>query len=72
MQCNIISYSYHVVHYIPMTYFVTGNLYFLIPFTHFHLPSNALPVMATTNLFSVSESGVLFCFDCFLFFIFHI
>ena len=33
----------------------------MILFTHFHLPSNALPVMATTNL--LFESGVLFCVD---------
>lgn len=35
MQNCIVKYSHHVVHYIPMTYFVTGNLYLLTPFTHF-------------------------------------
>ena len=35
MQHSIINYSHHVVHYIPRTYSITGNVYLLSPFTQF-------------------------------------
>lgn len=41
-----INYSHHDTHYIPVTfYFITGSLYFLIPFYPFH-PS---PISASGN-----------------------
>ena len=50
---NIIDYFLHAIYDIPVTYFITGNLYCLIPFitfAQFHIPS----FLKTTSLFSQS------------------
>ena len=57
-----VNYSHYAVHYIPMSYFITGRLCLLTAFTH-HTHS---PPMATTNLFFVSMS-LGFCCCCYLF-----
>ena len=31
MQYIIVNYGHHDVHYIPLTYFITGSLYLLTP-----------------------------------------
>lgn len=57
-------YIPYVVHYIPMIYFISGTLYFLIPFIYLTYSISLSPLTAT-NFFSVSISPflVLFCFD---------
>ena len=58
------NYNHHAVHYSLMTYFITGSLYLLTPFTHFAPPSSPHPPspLVTTNLLSISKSFV-FCLD---------
>ena len=48
-----------------LIYFVTGGLYFFIPFTYFTPPP--LSLLATTLLFSVSVSLFSFCFVRFVY-----
>ena len=56
----------YVVHYIPVTGFIIGRLYFLISFAFFsHLPP--LSDLATISLFSVWV-----CFRLFVYFVFQI
>ena len=65
MQYSVPNYSHHAVHYLLMTYFVTGSLNLLTPFTH--LPT-LLP-SASGNCQSVLYIHEL---DCFFFKIPHI
>lgn len=65
MHYSITDYSQHGVHCIPMTYFITRSLYlsaFFIHFAHLSTP------LATTILFSVLVSFILFC--CLVWFVF--
>ena len=48
---NIIDYLSFAVHYISMTYFVTGSLYPLILLPFFPIPSPLSPFLATIRLF---------------------
>ena len=74
MQYGFINDSCHAVHYRSwLTYLITGSLCHLTLFTHFVHAYN--PLLATTNLFSVSMGlDFLFCFVCCccLFFGFHL
>ena len=63
LQYRVIVWSRHAVHYISMTYFITGSLYSLIHSTHFAHPATALP-SGSHQLFSVSVSFVLFIRFC--------
>ena len=57
IQCSIISYSHHAVHYIPMTCFIIGNLYLLITFTH-----NVHPKLYFKIIFLVVDLGIITLF----------
>ena len=63
--CNTILLTIVTMLYITspqLIYLITGSLYLLTPFTHFTYPQTPSP-LATTHLFSVSVSVVLFCFE---------
>ena len=63
--CNTILLTIVTMLYITspqLIYLITGSLYLLTPFTHFTYPQTPSP-LATTHLFSVSTSVVLFCFE---------
>ena len=41
MQFSIINYGQHVLYYVPMTYFIVGNVSLLTPFTLTPCPDSA-------------------------------
>lgn len=60
---NVIDCISYAVHYIPVTYFISGSLYLLIPFTYFPCLPNHFPLRLKPNsLFPVFVNLFLFCF----------
>ena len=65
MQYSIINCSHHIVHYIPMTHFIAGRLYLLIPFPILPIPQPNL--WQSSVCLCIYELVVFVClFVCFL------
>ena len=63
--CDNIDCIPYTIHYIPMTYFITGSLCPQSLYLFHPVPPFASR-LATTSLFSASTNLFLFCFDCWL------